>query len=433
VTVPWLRWLFSRMRRPRVWIGVVFVAVLLSLAAPHLAALYSWRAAEQALARHRPRDAVRHLERCLRMWPRDASVHLRAARAARLLDDYEGAEKHLLECQQLEARPSDASLLEWALLKAENGNLENVEDFLLAKAQSDPAQADSVMEALAAGYLRLYRFYEAMHCLEQCLEHDAENLRALYLRGRAWERVHAYPKAAADYQAVVEHDVEHDEARLRLANCRLENGEPAEALPHLEHLRRRQPDNPEVLVRLAFAWNALGQLGPSMELIDEVLARQPDLPSALSARGQLALQAERPEEAERWLRRAIAANSFDRIAHYNLEQCLEQQGKRAEAETEKKELLRVEETIKRMLTIMNRLMPKTPHDPALHHELGTIMMRMGKDELALAWYHSALREDPGFRPAHESLAAYYERVGNVQKAALHRERAAPSRKTGGKG
>ena len=36
MTVPWLRWLFSRMRRPRVWIGVVFVAVLLSPAAPHL-------------------------------------------------------------------------------------------------------------------------------------------------------------------------------------------------------------------------------------------------------------------------------------------------------------------------------------------------------------------------------------------------------------
>jgi tetratricopeptide (TPR) repeat protein len=419
------------MRRPRVWIALLFVVVLLALAAPHLAALYSWRAAEQALARHRPRDAARHLERCLHVWPNSASAHLRAARAARLLDNYEAAEKHLLECQRLEERSSEESLLEWALFKAENGNLENVEDFLLAKARSDPAQADSIMEALAAGYLRLYRLYEAMRCLEQCLEHDEENLRALYLRGRAWERVHAYPKAAADYQAVVEHDVEHDDARLRLANCLLENGEPAEALPHLEQLRRRQPDNPEVLVRLAFAWNALGRRDAGLELINQVLARHPDLPSALSARGQLAYQADRPDEAEDWLRKAIAANPFDRMAHYVLQQCLEQQGKKAEAEAQKKELTRVEATLDRMLTIMNRLMPKTPHNPALHHELGTIMMHMGKDELAVAWYHSALREDPGFRPAHESLAEYYERIGDTEQAAVHRNRLAPSRKTGG--
>jgi tetratricopeptide (TPR) repeat protein len=421
----WLRWWFSRMRRPRAWAALLFVAIGLALAAPHLAALYSWRAAEQALARHRPREAASHLELCLRVWPRSAATHLSAARAARLLEDYGAAEQHLLECQRLEGKSSEASLFEWALLKAENGDVSSVEEYLLAQTRDDPVRADLVFEAVAAGYLRLYRIFEAMRCLELCLEHDPENLRALYLRGRVWERVHAYPKAASDYQEVVARDPDHDDARLRLANCRLENGQPAEALSHLEELRRRQPDNPEVLVRLAFTWNALGRLGPSLELIDKVLADHPDMPSALSARGQLAFQAERPAEAEHWLRQAIAANPFDRTAHYVLQQSLEQQQKQAEAEAQKIELNRVEETIERMLAIMNRLMPKTPHNPALHHELGTILMRMGKEEMALTWYQSALREDPGFRPAHESLAQYYERVGDVEQATLHRKRAAP--------
>jgi tetratricopeptide (TPR) repeat protein len=430
VTVPRLGRLFSRVCRPRVGVALLILVVLLALSAPHLAALYSWRAAEKALQRHRAREAASHLEICLLAWPRSQSVHLQAARAARLLDDYDGAEQHLLECQRLETQPSDASLLEWSLLKAENGDLEHVDEFLLAQVRTNPAQADFVLEALAAGYLRIYRFYESMRCLEQCLSHDPENLRARYLRGRAWERVHAYPRAAADYQEVVDRDPEHDEARLRLANCRLENGEPSEALPHLEHLRCRQPDNPEVLVRLAFARTALGQLDSALALVDQVLDHYPELPSALSARGQLAYQAERPAEAEVWLRKAIVANPFDRTAHYVLQQCLEQQGKREEAEAQKTELKRVEDTIDRMLAIMNRLMPKTPHDPALHHELGTILMRMGKDELAVSWFHSALREDPGYRPAHESLAQYYEQVGDAKQATFHRERAAPSRKTG---
>jgi tetratricopeptide (TPR) repeat protein len=431
-TIPCLHWRFSFLRRHRFWVGLLFLGVLVVIAAPHLAALHSWRAAEQALARHRPREAGSHLERCLRVWPRSAAAHLLAARAARLLGDYEAAEHHLLECQRLEARPSEDSLLEWALLKAETGDLKSVEDYLIGQARNDSNRVDAVREAMAAGYLRLYRIHEAMRCLEQCLENDPENLRALYLRGRVWERVHAYPKAVADYQEVVAHDPEHDEARLRLANCELENGQPAEALTHLEHLRSRQPDNAEVLVRLAFALTAAGQLGPALELIDRVLADHSNLPYAISARGQLAYHAERPAEAEYWLRKAIAANPFDRTAHYILHQCLEQQGKQAEARVQEKELYRVEETIERMLTIMNRLMPKKPHDPALHHELGAILMQMGKEELALAWFQSALREDPGYRPAHESLAQYYERVGNTEQALLHRQRDAPSRNAAGK-
>src|SRR5207245_5530305 len=131
----------------------------------------------------------------------------------------------------------------------------------------------------------------------------------------------------------------------------------------------------------------------------------------------------RPAEAEEWLRKAIAANPFDRMTHYVLQQCLEQQGKQTEAEAQKKELKRVEATIDRMLAITNQLMPKTPHDPALHHELGTILMRMGKDELALRWFHSALQENSAYRPAHESLAQYYARAGDAQQAAWHRQRA----------
>jgi len=425
-------WAFRVLRRPRFWISLLLAAVVFVIAAPYLAALYHWREGERALARHRPREAASHFQGYLRVWPRSAAAHLRAARAARLLDDYEAAEHHLFECQRLEGRPSDDSLLEWALLKAENGDLASVEEYLLAQARSDRAREDLALEAMAAGYMRMYRIYEAMRCLDQCLEHDPENLRALYLRGRAWERVHAYPRAIADYQDVVDRDAEYDDARLRLANCELENGQPAEALGHLEHLHRRQPDDPEILVRLAFAQNAMGQLAEATELIDDVLGRHPDLPTALSARGQLAYQAERPAEAERWLRRAIAANPFDRTAHYVLHQSLEQQGRRAEAESQKRELTRVEETFERMLAIMNHLMPKKPHDPALHYELATILMRMGKEELALAWFQSALREDPGYHPAHETLAQYYERAGNVEQAAFHRQRASPNRKAQGK-
>src|SRR5262245_155253 len=97
-------------RRPRFWVSLAIGLVLLTLAAPYLAALYWWRAGGQALARHQAREAASHLQHYLRVWPSSAAAHLRAARAARLLEDYEAAERHLLECQRLEDRPSDDSL-----------------------------------------------------------------------------------------------------------------------------------------------------------------------------------------------------------------------------------------------------------------------------------------------------------------------------------
>jgi tetratricopeptide (TPR) repeat protein len=424
VTLPALSRAFAQLRRPRVWLPLMLLVVAGLLAEPYLVASYSYWAGRRALDRNHPRDARPSLERCLRVWPHSAAVHLLASRAARLTGDHEAAEHHLTECQRLEREPSDESNLEWALLQAENGNLEKVEEFLRDRSGRDPAHAGPILKALAAGYLRLYRFNDAMQGLEAALRLDPDDPHALYLRGRAWERVHAYPKAAEDYRKVLAHDPADDETRLRLANALLENGQPADALVHLELLRRRQPENPEVLVRLAFAWNAVGRLEDSLRLIDEVLARHPDYPPALSARGQLAFLAERPAEAEGWLRRAVAVSPYDRQAHYVLQQCFEQQGKAAEAQTQRERLKEVEQTIDRLIAISNRLMPNAPHDPALHYELGTILTKMGHEELGARWFASALEQDPDYGPAHETLAKYYERIGNREEAERHRRHAA---------
>ena len=48
-------------------------------------------------------------------------------------------------------------LLEWALLKAVQGNLLEVEEFLVERARKDPAVAPLVWEALAEGDVRMYR------------------------------------------------------------------------------------------------------------------------------------------------------------------------------------------------------------------------------------------------------------------------------------
>ena len=61
-----------------------------------------------------------------------------------------------------------------------------------------------------------------------------------------------------------------------------------------------------------------------------------------------------------------------------------------------------------------------PNDPAVHHQIATIALRAGQSVEALRWLESALRVDPGYLPAHQTLTRYYYATGNPVLAARHR-------------
>src|SRR2546428_180544 len=95
--------LFGLLRCRRLWAAGALLALLatgLALAGPHLRAWYHFRAAQKATARYHNRQAIHHLQACLRVWPADADVLLLAARAARRARAYEEAERLLEQYQQ---------------------------------------------------------------------------------------------------------------------------------------------------------------------------------------------------------------------------------------------------------------------------------------------------------------------------------------------
>jgi Tfp pilus assembly protein PilF len=57
---------------------------------------------------------------------------------------------------------------------------------------------------------------------------------------------------------------------------------------------------------------------------------------------------------------------------------------------------------------------------------------MGQEELGERWLLSALHEDPSYQPAHAALADFYEKKGNQEDAAFHRQRAQELRAEGKK-
>lgn len=413
----WLR------RHPWRVLGVLaLLGVGAALAAPHLRAWYHLRAGRAALERCRNPEALAHVQACLRVWPSSTTAHLLASRAARRLDDFAEAEYHLREYQRLKGGTADEIAFEWALLHAAGGDLGEVEPFLLDRARGP--QAALVWEALAQGCTTVYRIRAALACLDHWLKLEPDNIRALTLRGDIWWQTRSLLKASWEYARVVALDPEQEEVRWRLARCYLENGQYADALSHLEFVAGRRPGDPDVLSRIARCQNMLGKTKQARQTLEAVLKEHPEHAQALRARGQMALMDGDAASAARWLRDAVRAAPQDYEANWSLYQALKLlPGKEVAAKEQAARAEQVKEQTEKLTELTTRKMSERPHDPAVHCELGTLLIRMGHKEVGHRWLLSALKEDPGYRPAHAALADYYQARGEAEQAAEHRQQA----------
>jgi tetratricopeptide (TPR) repeat protein len=375
--------------------------------------------AEQALARRDLTGALEHLKLCLRVWPTSSETHFLAARTARRAGLYDEAEEHLRLCKKYDGVP-EAIELEQALVATQRGDWK-YEQYLHGCVTADHPDAELILEALVFSYMKTYRLGHAIKCLDYWLEHFPDNVLARLWRGRARELTRFFAEALEDYHRAVELAPDHFEARERLAELLIHKHQAAEALPHFEYLRQRQPDNAAVLLGLARCRAELAEQEAARELLDQFLATHPDHPVALTERGKLALAMGQPAEAEPWLRRAAVA-SYDPETIYVLMRCLHQNGKAGEAKEWLARFQQVEADLKRVVKA-TRAITQRPNDPDLRCEVGTLMLRNGQEEEGLRWLNSALHEKPEHGPTLQALADYYGRHGRPDVAAGFRARA----------
>jgi tetratricopeptide (TPR) repeat protein len=386
----------------------------------HLSAWWHYRAAEAALEKGEFAQARTHLAACLTTWSRSAPAHFLAARAARRAGDLEAAEEELVACERL-GDATDNTTLEWTLVSVQRGKLTAaVEAFLRRLLQEGDADSPLILETLTQEFMWTNRYADARQMLNLWLELRPDHCEALVRRGWVAEHLLDLPAATADYLQVLALDPERDSVRLRLAELLVQQNRSGEALEHLESLSQRQPGNPAVVVALARCRRRLGQLSEARLLLDKLLAERPAEVEALSERGAMALEADQPDQAEGWLRAALKHEPRHRQANYDLCQCLERLGKHQEAQEYLSRLQVIDKELKRMGQVVGEVM-KHPHDAALRWEAGAIFLRNGRPNDGLHWLLTALQEDPLHRPTHQALADYYERIGNQEQAARHRQ------------
>jgi tetratricopeptide (TPR) repeat protein len=408
-------------------------------------AVYLWvdhhrKAARLDLERYHNEEAMEHLSRCLALRSHDPETLLLAARAARRLGDLDRADQLLGQYEQLRGVEDEGLILERLLLRARRGDVDGATSFFEARIKERHPDTPLILETLTDTFLHAYRLHDAERALRLWQERDPDNTQALLLEASMYELQDNAAGALAAYRRVVQLDPDLDRGRLRLTGALLSLGLAEEALPHLEYLHRRRPDDVEIRTRLARCYSLLG--GPDRQaqatrLLDEVLAVQPNHPAALAERGRLAKQAGQLDEAEALLRRAATLDPDNHPAHYQLYQCLTAMGKTAQAREEFDRLKQREVDVKKMRHLVLVRMQQTPHNPDIYYEAAEIALRAGLVQESANWLHRALKEDPHYVPAHQALAEYYQQTGNSTQAAYHREEVrraaaqAPARSTSG--
>jgi tetratricopeptide (TPR) repeat protein len=381
-------------------------------------ARYHWRQAVQAAVLRDFPGALSHLACCRSVWPNRAEVYLLCARNARRAGQLDEADDYLHTCRNLDGSTPPV-MLERLLLTAQRGDFVSVEDSLRGLFRPNSAEGVLIAEVMSWGLLRANRLQEAREYLDYWLERRPDEVEALVRRGWVNEHLFEFDDSLRDYRRVLVLAPERDPVRLRVAEILLQTLRGTEAVPYLEELRTRRPDDPAVRLCWARCQRRLGRLDEARRTLDDLLADAPDDAQALGERGSLALHEDDTAGAERWLRQARRLAPFDRQINYSLLLCLQRQRKGEEAEEVRRRVEQIDADQTRLRRLFTEVMAH-PHNAALRFETAGIFLRHGLRDDALRWLLTAIEVDPRHRPSHEALARYYEDERQAALAAEHR-------------
>lgn len=390
------------------------------------------RQARRCLQRQDYSNALRELEAALRLRPRNADLHLLAGRTARQGGKFSLAWDHLHRCHELQGLSSELQFEEY-LLRAQTGELEDVYRFLFPHLTTDDAQTPLVLEALSHVYLFLYRFDSAWRCLSHWLTLQPDNVEALFLRGNYYSLTGKHDLAAADLRRVLERDPKRIHARLLMAQTLRGRLHTKEAAEEFATALQQDPSNDKARLGLAGCYVDQREWSEAEALLQGCSAERAQGADFAHLKGLVAEGQGRYAEAVSYLRAALEATPSDDIACYHLMLCYERLDDEASASKYAEALHKIEKDQMRILAITTKEEKESlTSNPVLCCELGEICLRLGIERRGLHWLQTALKLDPHYRPAHQQLLRYYERLGpeGEKEAQFHRRMLGQSVKSG---
>jgi tetratricopeptide (TPR) repeat protein len=405
----------GRRRFLQVLLAISILGPLALGAGVYLWADYQFRAAREACEKSRFSQARDHISRYLGIWPGDADAHFLAARIERRLSQFKKAETHLQAYKRARGA-TDEFQTEWVLLRAQAGELAQLEESLWSCIKNDHPQTLEILETLAGCFIRESRFHLAQTCLNEWLKRDPTNAIALEWRGMANEYLQAREDAVADYRQVLKQLPDRWPIRLQLAVLLIDLTRYTEAARELEILRKTHGQ--EEPVQLAWGRYLFGQ-GKTEEARQVFSRLTSGKAKSLLVFYYLGKLEREPAEAEKWFRKALEIEPANLEARFALYASLQQAGRHKEAAQE----LRLYETTRRdqeQTKALYEKMERAPNNPDTLSKLGTHLLERFDNPRGVQLLLRALSLDPNHLPAHQALARYYEKKNQPEQAARHR-------------
>jgi tetratricopeptide (TPR) repeat protein len=330
------------------------------------------------------------------------------------------AEGHLKRCLKLHGGATEGVQLEFLLIRVQTGEVDQVFPILERWVEKNHPQSPIILETLARAYIHRLRYKPALACLSKWVEIRPKTAKAHQWRGWVNERLNNHKVAAEDYRRALEIDPNLVVARLRLAEMLLEEKRAPEAVPHLELLYRRDPENPQVQARLGLCRFYQNRPQEARRLMEAAVVHLPKDPSLLVHLAKLDLDDGKAVAAEQRLRKVLQTDPTDTEALITLASALRLQDRISEADEALKDFDRAKEKVDRFNKLLQQVADSPTAKAADYAEIGNLLLSIGKDRLGVYWLERALERDPGHQPTHKALAEYYEKQGDREQAALHR-------------
>jgi tetratricopeptide (TPR) repeat protein len=379
-------------------------------AAPQIDAWSHWRQARRALEDCDFGPARAHLARCLEVWPNSAETHFVAAQTLRRANAYDDAAARLREAERL-GWPAAAVELEQLLARAQAGNTRPLEEAFNRPRDLRPEDERLVREALAAGHLQEHFLDRAHQVTSRWTREHPEDWLGHYWHGRVLESGLQYELAATAYEHALGLRPGRTDTHWRCGAVLLRRGRHAEAAAHFEQCLRADPGHAGARLGLARCQRFTSSPQTALATLQPLLDAQPDYPGACLLRGLLAADADEPEQALSWLRRAAAQAPNEPEVNHALALALRRLGRGDEARAYEEKQKQVAQDYKRMEQITKEV-AQNPADASPRREAGKILMRLGQDREAAGWLISALALQPRDQPTRQALAECVARLGD---------------------
>lgn len=315
-----------------------------------------------------------------------------------------------------------------ALRLVERGRLAEAEPLLVAAAERDGNDAEVVAalalvklggtDAGAAAERYLSRWCELRPAEARPFQLRMD-LRHRVARGMVIhaDRLRVTETALSDGRRVLDLDPANDLVRREVAWLAFQVGRSADAEADCRQCLAAAPLDGWLNYLLAKVCHAQGKRAEAEAAVDRAVRARPDFAEALLLRAVLYYEAEQPDRAVPLLRQALAQKGCPRReCLYRLGLALAAAG---QAEEARKAMAEVD-----LLNLTGAVAnDHFPNNPAMRVQIAEAMLGVGRLGDANTELDAVLAEAPDFAPPHRAKAAYYDRVGQSERAAEHRRRA----------